>query len=395
MVWDSLWILVQDVPFWTYSFCLCRAMPKLVEWTRALNCIIWWDLAGFAHLKWPMESSWMALSTTTRLENLAFVERKLQGDMQAIWILWCCRLKRQSRFSILCAQKVARWIPCHPDSHIWADDTSDSMCHDCLGVDFSGYFPRCFIQLWSKASPEQVKLIKLCRSMRRCGRSPLSDGFEKVRMSRRPRRPKVSQTFFRRDLCSQMWSPFPSWSRRIVMLAGPFVFRSFISWVLEKSVTCCFTFLSFNITAGEATFPGLKKHWRCFWPWRMLVSSLMRWFSTTSLVAASMTASSSWPRSLWNVWMQWCELSAKHWDFQDLYKEMIASHVKPSVATFSILIRLYAQCVSISMVISCRSLSHEIEDVPGKTVLEKILCRWRQALGWRIRLAPPGADQIF
>ena len=29
---------------------------------------------------------------------------------------------------------------------------------------------------------------------------------------------------------------------------------------------------------------------------------------------------------------------------QDLYKEMIASHVKPSVATFSILIRLYAQC---------------------------------------------------
>jgi len=29
---------------------------------------------------------------------------------------------------------------------------------------------------------------------------------------------------------------------------------------------------------------------------------------------------------------------------KDLYKEMIASHVKPSVATFSILIRLYAQC---------------------------------------------------
>ena len=33
------------------------------------------------------------------------------------------------------------------------------------------------------------------------------------------------------------------------------------------------------------------------------------------------------------------------WPCQDLYKEMIASNVKPSVATFSILIRLYAQCV--------------------------------------------------
>lgn len=31
---------------------------------------------------------------------------------------------------------------------------------------------------------------------------------------------------------------------------------------------------------------------------------------------------------------------------KDLYKEMIASGVKPSVATFSILIRLYAQCLS-------------------------------------------------
>ena len=43
-------------------------MPKLVEWTRALNCITWWDLVGSPHLKWLMESSWMALSTTTRLE---------------------------------------------------------------------------------------------------------------------------------------------------------------------------------------------------------------------------------------------------------------------------------------------------------------------------------------
>ncbi len=128
-----------------------------------------------------------------------------------------------------------------------------------------------------------------------------------------------------------------------------------------------------------------------------------RWFSITSLVAASMTASSSWPRSLWNAWMRWYELSSRLWDFEDLYKEMIASHVKPSVATFSILIRLYAQCVSISMVY----LAHRETTLPRDRRCSSIrylkrrslavdsVDRLRQALGWCIGLAPPGTDQIF
>ena len=96
-------------------------------------------------------------------------------------------------------------------------------------------------------------------------------------------------------------------------------------------------------------------------------------------------------------------VSSRLWDFEDLYKEMIASHVKPSVATFSILIRLYAQCVSISMVY----LAHRETTLPRDRRCSSIrylkrrslavdsVDRLRQALGWCIGLAPPGTDKIF
>lgn len=134
---------------------------------------------------------------------------------------------------------------------------------------------------------------------------------------------------------------------------------------------------------------GRTRHARC-WLWR--------WFSTTSLVAASMTASSSWPRSLWNVWMQWCELQ-NTLRFSGLIQgddrfpcEAFSGHLFHSHPS------LCSMCLDFNglYILQIGTLpSHEIEDVPGKMVLEKILCRWRQALGWRIRLAPPGADQIF
>lgn len=212
-------------------------MPKLVEWTRALNCIIWWDLAGFAHLKWPMESSWMALSTTTRLENLAFVERKLQGDMQAIWILWCCRLKRQSRFSILCAQKVARWIPCHPDSHIWADDTSDSMCHDCPWNRFFWLLPEVLYTTLIKgfARAGQVdQAVQVYEEMRK--EPPFRWMAEKVRMSRRPRRPKGFSNIFQERSMQPDVITFSILIKANCDVGRPLCFWKLISWVLEKSI---------------------------------------------------------------------------------------------------------------------------------------------------------------
>ncbi len=249
IVWDCVWILVQDTPFWTYSFAsagLCQSWSNgHVLWIVQLDEISWahpissdlWNPLGWLYQRQRGSKSHFCGKETARWHASYLMMLQVE---KAVGIFNTMRAEGCQM------NTVPPWLAWQIKNHSWADDT-DSMCHDCPEVVVLSLpffiacqcmshvlnFPRCFIQPSSKASPEQVKLIKLCRSMTRCGRSPNDEKVNGV---------KTAQGFseiLRRDLCSQMWSPFPSWSRRIVMLAGPSFFWSLLySWILwlEKSL---------------------------------------------------------------------------------------------------------------------------------------------------------------